>query len=457
MNKIHIVLLSGGSGTRLWPLSNEARSKQFLKVLRNEDGEHVSMVQRVFDQISRMVPGADVTVATGASQVRSLEMQVRGRYAEVVEPERRDTAPAIMLACEHLASEQGAGTGDPVVVMPIDSYVEDAYFEKVLEVSRAVGDGAADMVLLGVEPTYPSEKYGYIVPEACDGASVLAVSRFTEKPEEAEAEGLISQGALWNCGVFGFRLGYALGILARYGSFASYGDLRARYGELPRNSFDYEVVERAESVAVIPYAGDWKDLGTWNTLTEEMPDASAGRVAGIETCDNTHVINELHMPLVALGLKDAVVVASPDGILVSDKHQSSYMKPFVQRVAEERPMVERRSWGEYRVIESIAFSDGAKCLVKEMTVEPGGQICYQRHEGRDEQWTVVSGEGELVVNGAVIPIRAGSAFRINRGDLHGARAISRLRIVEIQLGEVLAEDDVERFGYYWQPEEKTEG
>lgn len=457
MSKIHIVLLSGGSGTRLWPLSNEARSKQFLKVLRNESGEHVSMVQRVFDQITRMVPEADITVATGASQVRSLEMQVRGRYAEVVEPERRDTAPAIMLACEHLYSEQQADQGDTVIVMPIDSYVEDGYFAKVAEISRAVQSGVADMVLLGVEPTYPSEKYGYIVPERTNGEPMRRVSRFTEKPDEATVKELIAQGALWNCGVFGFSLGYALDILARYGKYDSYEGLRARYGELPKNSFDYEVVERAESVAVIPYAGGWKDLGTWNTLTEEMPDASAGRVAGIETCENTHVINELHMPLVALGLKDTVVVASPDGILVSDKHQSSYMKPFVQRVAEERPMVERRSWGEYRIIDSIAFSDGAKCLVKEMTVEPGGQICYQRHEERDEQWTVVSGEGELVVNGTVIPIRAGSAFRINRGDLHGARAISRLRIIEIQLGEVLVEEDVERFGCYWQSNDKTEG
>lgn len=458
MPSIHIVLLSGGSGSRLWPLSNETRSKQFLKVLRDERGEHVSMVQRVFGQISRMVPEADVTVATGASQVRSLEMQVWGRYAEVVEPERRDTSPAIMLACEHLASEQQAGREDTVVVMPIDSYVEDGYFAKVAEISEAVQSGAADMVLLGVEPTYPSEKYGYIVPEQTDGEPARKVSRFTEKPDEATARELIVQGALWNCGVFGFRLGYALDILARYGSFASYEDLRARYAELPRNSFDYEVVERAESVAVIPYAGAWKDLGTWNTLTEEMPDAFAGRVAGIETCENTHVINELHMPLVALGLRDAVVVASPDGILVSDKHQSSYMKPFVQRVAEERPMVERRSWGEYRVVDSIAFSDGAKCLVKEMTVEPGKQICYQRHAMRDEQWTVVSGEGELAVNGAVIPIRAGSTFRINRGDLHAARAssTSKLRIVEIQLGEVLVEEDIDRVGYFWQTGEQPE-
>lgn len=451
MNKIHIVLLSGGSGTRLWPLSNEARSKQFLKVLRNEDGEHVSMVQRVFDQISRMVPGADVTVATGASQVRSLEMQVRGRYAEVVEPERRDTAPAIMLACEHLASEQGAGPEDPVVVMPIDSYVEDAYFEKVLEVSRAVGDGAADMVLLGVEPTYPSEKYGYIVPEACDGASVLAVSRFTEKPEEAEAEGLISQGALWNCGVFGFRLGYALGILARYGSFASYGDLRARYGELPRNSFDYEVVERAESVAVIPYAGDWKDLGTWNTLTEEMEDPYSGRaMVDDSTCSGVHVVNETGLPLVVAGLTDSVVVATPDGILVSGKKESASIKSLVSRAAESQPMYEKCPWGEYRIMELSSFPNGSSALTRELVVREGKQLEYRRQMGCSVVWTVLSGQGEAVIEGRPQEVTPGSVVRVNAGQAYAAKAIgSDLFITEVQLGRALAEGDTEELGLFW--------
>ena len=139
------------------------------------------MVQRTFDQIERVVPGADVTVATCATQVRALEMQVKGHYAEVVEPERRDTAPAIMLACEHLLAEQGAGLADPVIVMPIDSYVEDTYFKKVADVALAIEANTADIVLLGVEPVYPSEKYGYIVPSESQGSPRM-VERFTENP-----------------------------------------------------------------------------------------------------------------------------------------------------------------------------------------------------------------------------------------------------------------------------------
>ena len=160
----HVVLLSGGSGTRLWPLSNSARSKQFLKVLRDESGNHVSMVQRVFSQIESVRARLDVTIATSALQAESLDMQVPGRFALVTEPERRDTAPAIMLACAHLALEQGASDDDPVIVMPIDTYADQGYYDRIPKIAETVSKTDSDLVLLGVTPTYPSEKYGYIIP-----------------------------------------------------------------------------------------------------------------------------------------------------------------------------------------------------------------------------------------------------------------------------------------------------
>lgn len=333
---IHIVLLSGGSGTRLWPLSNDSRSKQFLKVLRDEDGNHVSMVQRAFDQIERMVPNADVTVATCAAQERSLRLQVGNDCKVVIEPERRDTAPAIMLACEHLHSEQGVDEDETVVVMPIDSFVDDEYFAKVSEIADAVKSGFADIVLLGVEPTYPSEKYGYIVPVTPIG-SPRRVSRFTEKPDTGIAKRLIKQGALWNNCVFGFKLGHMLEVLRRYGDYDSYQDLYNRYSELPKNSIDYEVVEKADSIAVVPYAGSWKDLGTWNTLTEEMAETKSGwTVLDEETCPNTHVVNELDIPVVVSGIEDAVVIATVDGILVCGKDQSAGLKHLVAKVNDVR-------------------------------------------------------------------------------------------------------------------------
>lgn len=188
---IHLILLSGGSGTRLWPLSNSSRSKQFLKVLRDSQGNHVSMVQRVFSQIRSVDADLDVTIATCADQEFSIRSQVEGDYALVLEPERRDTAPAIMLACTHLAMEQGADAGDTVIVMPIDSYADQAYYDGVVGLDDAVQSGFADLVLLGVEPTYPSVKYGYIVPGDTEG-SPRRVVRFTEKPDGEAAKALIA-------------------------------------------------------------------------------------------------------------------------------------------------------------------------------------------------------------------------------------------------------------------------
>ena len=332
-NRAHLVLLSGGSGSRLWPLSSGVRSKQFLKVLRDADGNHVSMVQRTYAKVTSLVPKADVTIATCAEQAGMLADQVQGDYALAVEPERRNTAPAIMLACAHLLWEQGAAPDDPVIVLPIDSYVEDGYYLGLAAAADAVRADVAELVLLGVEPTYPSEKYGYIVPNQA-GGSPRPVERFTEKPDEKTAEGLIARGALWNCGVFAFRLSHAMGILARYGEFSSYVDVRSRYAELPKNSFDYEVVESAESVAVVPYAGMWKDLGTWNTLTEEMADLVSGRtVLDTDSCPNTHVVNELDVPVVVAGVPDAVVVATEEGVLVCSKEQSAKLKDYIDQIA----------------------------------------------------------------------------------------------------------------------------
>lgn len=445
---IHLVLLSGGSGTRLWPLSNDARSKQFLKVLRDDEGNHVSMVQRVAEQIRRVPADIDVTVATCEAQRGSIERQLKGDYALVLEPERRDTAPAIMLACIHLATEQGASAEDTVVVMPIDTYADQDYYNRIPLLDKAVQKSEADLVLLGVEPTYPSEKYGYIVPSLRDGTA-WPVARFTEKPSADEAERLIVEGALWNCGVFAFRLSYLEEIARGYIDATSYSETRQRYVEFPINSFDYEVVEKAESIAVVPYVGAWKDLGTWNTLCEEMADAVSGRTVGVETCENTHVINELGLPLVTLGLKDLAVVATPDGILVVDKDESSHMKPYVQKVAESRPMCERRRWGTYRVIDSSVHPDGAKSLTKELTIETGCQLSYQKHTKRAECWTVVSGRGEVVLDGLVQEVRAGSVIYIRPCQLHAAHAYEELHVIEVQLGDVLVEEDIERFGYYW--------
>ena len=444
---IHLVLLSGGSGTRLWPLSNNARSKQFLKVLRDEDGNHISMVQRVFGQIEKVNADVDVTIATCANQENSIRSQLDGEYSLVLEPERRDTAPAIMLACAHLELVQNASLDDTVIVMPIDTFADQGYYDRIINLNEVVRNGVSDLVLLGVKPTFPSSKYGYIIPEDAEG-DVLPIASFKEKPDTNIACQFIAQGGLWNCGVFAFRLGYLRGITKEYVDCYSFDEMIGRYGDLSKNSFDYEVVEKADSISVVTYEGMWKDLGTWNTLSEEMNDWMQGRVVA-SNLENVHIINETGLPMVVSGLKDAVVVATHDGILACSKEASANIKDEVKAVSESRPMYEKRRWGEYRVIDSRVYENGRNALTKELVISSGKQLSYQRHENRAEVWTIASGRGEVVLDGHVTPVSPGTVLNIRPMQMHAVRALEDLHIIEVQLGFPLIEEDIERFGNYW--------
>jgi mannose-1-phosphate guanylyltransferase len=324
---MQIILLSGGSGKRLWPLSNNARSKQFLPLLQTPSGEVESMVQRVVRQIGESRLSGKITIATNSSQHDIIINQLGDNVDIVTEPERRDTFPAIALASGYLSMAKECSNDEVVVIMPCDPYTETEYFDVIADMVAAVERNEADMVLMGITPTYPSTKFGYVVPVAEDcGKSVLRVKRFTEKPDTKRAEELLAEGAFWNGGVFAFRLGYMVDILEKYIKADSFVELRNRYGELPKISFDYEVAEKAESVAVVPFNGKWKDLGTWNSLTEELSSTAIGNALLGEQAENTHVINELGIPVFCNGVKDIVVAGSPDGILVCGKECSENIK-----------------------------------------------------------------------------------------------------------------------------------
>ncbi|MCX7747200.1 MAG: sugar phosphate nucleotidyltransferase [Clostridia bacterium] len=442
-----IILLSGGSGKRLWPLSNDARSKQFLRVLTGKDGKRLSMAQRVWGQLKECGLGENTLIATGEGQVDIIRSQLGEDVHLVLEPERRDTFPAIALACSYIKSVIGGDEKSPVVVLPVDPYVENDYFEKIKGLEDVIVKTGADIALMGVSPLFPSEKYGYIIRENRD-EQYSRVKRFKEKPSEQEAEKLIEEGALWNCGVFGFRLGYILDKLTQNGLSSKYNELHVMYEKLPKISFDYEVVEKAQNVFVVQYNGGWKDLGTWNTLTEEMSSNSIGKVVISDSCSNTHVINELGIPVVVMGAKDMAIAASPDGILITDKNESSRLKEFIKDI-NDRPMFEERRWGCYRVLDSIQYEDGRHVLVKHISMNPGANISYQYHELREETWTVISGEGWVKIDGNSTKIKQGDTIHVAVGAKHSIKAETRLELVETQIGTKLTEDDIIRISYDW--------
>ena len=448
-----IVLLSGCSGWRLWPLSNEARSKQFLQLLQNDNNERESMLQRVYRQICETCINSEIYVVTSSAQADAIRNQVGTDVEIIIEPERRNTFPAVSIASAFLSFNKNVNKDETILVLPVDTYVESEYFKQLTFLDGAVQKNAGDIVLMGTPPTYPSAKYGYILPgeKLCDedcGTICNKVCKYVEKPTEQQAEELLGQGALWNTGVFAFRLGFILELIEKYTDAADMGKFTEEFSKLPKKSFDYEILENYTNIAVVPYTGKWKDLGTWNTLTEEMSENNIGYSIQGEECTNTHVINELSIPVMVLGAKDMVVAASPDGILVSDKHKSSYIKPYAQKIGN-RPMYEERRWGEYKVLDYNQYEDENKSLTKHLTIHQGKSISYQKHNHRDEIWTIVDGEGELLIDGNVRNVRRGDVAYIVKGQLHAMRAITDLQFIEVQIGSELSEDDIERFEWEW--------
>ena len=407
------------------------------------------MVQRVVRQLREAGICDPITVATSRSQRDVIINQLGDGIPVVTEPERRDTFPAIALASSYLACERKCPADETVIVMPCDPYTEAGYFETIRRMADAVKNDAAELVLMGIRPTYPSAKYGYVVPMPDnDESGIYRVSRFTEKPDVPTAGRLISEGAFWNGGVFAFRLGYMTDIVARYIKADTFAEIRSRYGEFPKISFDYEVAEKAQSVAVVPFAGEWKDLGTWNTLTDGLSEHTIGNVVMDDESGNTHVINELELPIMCIGARNLVIAASNDGILISDKGKSENIKTYADRL-QRRPMFEERRWGEYKVVDTAEFPDGYKSLTKQLKIKSGKCISYQVHRHRDEVWTFIDGEGELVLDGVMSVVGRGDTVIINKGVKHAIKAISDLTFIEVQSGDLLVEEDIERFDWDW--------
>lgn len=490
---MNIILLSGGSGKRLWPLSNEVRSKQFLKIFRRPDGSKESMVQRMYRMIKEVDSNSNITIATSENQIPQITSQLGEDVNISVEPTRKDTFPAIALAVAYIHKKSDLGIDEPVIICPVDPYVERDYFEclKLLSdtvkesdgssdtsntgnassASGAGGDGGDGLVLIGIEPTYPSEKYGYIIPAS--SAPISPVLSFKEKPDTATAEQYIKSGALWNAGVFAFKIGYLLEKSRSLLGTDDYDELLNRYADLEKISFDYAVAEKEKNIKVLRFKGSWQDLGTWNTLTEAMDEPVSGNAVA-EDCIKTHVINELNLPLIAIGLKDAVVAATPDGILVSDKNASTQLKNILEKQKQkqkqgstmdnitnditdgimntimDRPMYERRNWGEYKVLDYKRHSNGENSLVKELIISAGEHISYQKHRHRTEIWTFTEGIGELIINGVTKTVSRGDVAIIKPGMEHAIKGITELHIIEVQIGDELTEDDIERLDWNWQ-------
>ncbi len=418
----YIILLSGGSGKRLWPLSNDIRSKQFLRVLDDGSGGRESMVQRVYRQLRIEFPNEKVVVATAAAQREQIEAQLGGGVDIVCEPARRDTFPAIALSCTYLHDSCGATEHDIVLVLPVDVYAEQHYFTVAAQMCDSVARDAAALVLMGIAPTHPSNRFGYMVPTV---GSDDRIDRFVEKPSGDVAASLIGQGALWNGGVFAFTLGHLLGIIhARMGRL-TFDRFLADYATTEKISFDYAVVEKTESLAMVKYVGMWRDLGTWDSLIGEIGPAGIGTHFASGT-KGTIVVNELDIPVVAIGTEALVIAASPDGILVGDREAIVNLKPLVDGF-DDAPRFVEHVWGTERVVDRTTTGTEVKIVHilpnRERTVEcPSGQeIRMLVIEGKG------SAEGKVISPGDEMVVTSAQGVQLSGGN--GLHIVETLLVV----------------------------
>ncbi len=434
---MNILLLSGDSGKRLWPLSNGVRSRQFLQILSSPLGEYESMAQRVYRQILQIDKDAKIVVAASKLQVPEIRNQLGEDIKICVEPSRRNTFPAVALSMAWTAEKLKMSGEEVVFVCPMDTYAEDAYFLTLKNLEKIVMDGEADLALIGISPTYPSEKYGYLLP--ADGKKISEGVLYREKPAEAVAKELIEQGALWNGGVFAFRVKFFLDSFRKVIPFSDYDDLYQRYEKVPECSLEEVFLKEEKKWKLVRFDGMWKDLGTWNTLTEAMEEPVVGKAKLDDVCRNVHVINELNIPILCLGMEDAVISAAPDGILVSDKKRSSYMEPFIAQL-DQQVMFADKSWGSFQVLDIEHESMTIKVILKQ-----GHRMNYHSHERRDEVWTVLSGQGRTIVDGMEQPVTAGDVITMQAGCRHTVIADTELHIMEVQLGREIDVHDKKKF------------
>ncbi|MBO4416447.1 MAG: mannose-1-phosphate guanylyltransferase [Lachnospiraceae bacterium] len=335
---MNIIILSGGSGKRLWPLTNQKRAKQFIKCLKREDGANESMLQRVYRQIRDIYPEELITVAANEAQKETIHEQI-GKDVDIsAEPCGRDTFAAIALATAYLTDIKGVRRDEPVVVCPSDFYGNGTFFLLLDNLAKEVASGRCDMALIGKEPKFANTEYGYILPAGREAISDIRA--FAEKPDSTKAQELIDSGALWNCGVFAFKPEFVLKKMRELTGYDTYEQIINEYRNLPAISFDNAVVvkcaggkddknDHSVRMRVVRYTGTWHDIGSWNSLTSIMEEPLHGKIVISEECSNVSVINELGIPILLMGMEDAVVAATDEGILVANKEKCNDIRRYL--------------------------------------------------------------------------------------------------------------------------------
>jgi mannose-1-phosphate guanylyltransferase/mannose-6-phosphate isomerase len=461
------LILSGGSGTRLWPVSREAYPKPFIKL---PDGQ--SLLQKTLARLQPLTPIAEVITVTNREHFFATRDEYRRSALDVphffvLEPCARNTAPAVAMGA--LAAIARHGPEVTLLVLPADHLVPDVEaFAHSVDAARRLADQGA-LVTFGIPPSYPETGFGYIERgQPVEGTEGFGVARFTEKPTLEAARSMLESGRFyWNSGMFCFRAQAFLDELAQldpeiragaglcWEALAPSGDhahlSQDMFSRIPDISIDYAVMEKSSRVAVVPAAFQWSDVGSWKAVSDLVaPDRDGNRVQGqamFVGSRNCYVQSDSRM-VAAVGLEDAVIVDTPDALLVAHRDHVQDVKKVAQQLKlakHETYLLHKtvvRPWGTYTVLE-----EGAGFKIKRIVVKPGASLSLQMHYHRSEHWVVVSGTAKVVNGEDELLVRTNESTYIRAGHRHRLENPGKVDLVmiEVQSGSYLGEDDIVRF------------
>ncbi|MDF9844346.1 MULTISPECIES: sugar phosphate nucleotidyltransferase [unclassified Paenibacillus] len=435
----HTILLCGGSGQRLWPLSGTIRSKMFLNLLPAPGGGTESMIGRVCRQLGQAGLGESALFVTHKDQRALVRRYTGGGYPVIGEPHKRGTFTAAALGVLHLYALGTAKPEDTICVAPADMFADDDFFRLFHQFTDVLSASGAELVLLGTRPAHPSDQYGYIVPGTRGAGAYAPVLSFEEKPGSARAEELISASALWNCGVFAFRLSFMLSQLQQMGLPAELTAFRDCYPGLPVLSFDKEVAERSSNAVVLRHEGEWRDLGSWAALSTELQHPVTGEGGIWGDSPDSVIINELNIPLHVIGVPGIIAAAGPEGILVAGKHEANAIKTIVQQHLSA-PRYGECSWGSYTILDRTT-SGPQQILTIKLSLLPDQELPETTSHFR-KHWLILSGHGETLRNGLYTAARTGDSFTIGRDEQHGIRARTAMELIELRVSDDTGEESI---------------
>ncbi len=439
------IILAGGVGTRLWPLSREYYPKQFIQL----DGH--SLFQRTFERAARLSGSDGIYVVTNEihhylvrNQIEELGYSLPDDHL-LAEPAGKNTLPAIAWAMQRVRADDSTASA---VIFPSDHLLGDAALDQIRAAEPLAGKY---LVTFGVRPTSPHTGYGYIKPGNPLSVGSI-VDAFKEKPDEKTAGEYVKSGYLWNSGIFLLSAGCFFEELKLYSPslFSAFSSNNTPdYASLESISIDYGLLEHSHNVAVVPLDADWSDLGTFKALYDfEQHDAegNVGKAEYLSAKNNYVYASGKHVGLI--GVHDLVVVDTTDALLICDNKHTEQVKKLVNHYNKTADPITRfhrqvhRPWGSYTVLEeSVVYK------IKRVTVRPSQKLSLQLHHHRSEHWVVVSGTAEVELDGETRLLRKGESTFVRSGMKHRLRnpGVIPLEVIEVQLGEYLEEDDIVRF------------